>query len=662
MKTNICKNRRDVARHVCTFTVAAMFIFPACSDYLDIVPDKSMTIENMFSLKEEAYHALATAYSFMPRDNKRPSHYYLGDEWIRAESGQERDAMVGMLVMEGLMSADDPYLGNWTGTQYGKNLYEAISVCNTFIENIEGVKDMNATEIKDWKAQVTFLKAYYHFLLLQKYGPIVLVPKAISPDDDMAAVRAPRSKIDDCFDFIVKTIDEAIDNLVLRREGVDLGKIDQLGAKAIKARVLLWRASPFYNCNEDYDNFYNKEGEPFFPQDKSKAQAKWEDALKAINEAIEICTTNGVEMYHYEGRPLQVDADFVAQNPDVMKTYYDLRMVMVDPWNKELIWGYSNVVTNDGEIFTDGQILLPDGYPNGGDTRNRDNARSVLGATYKNMERYYTENGLLLTEDQSFVDRTKYQIVKTDTVAYPKYKGILQHNVDVINLYLNREPRFYANLGITGGYWRSYTQCIATNFFYDGPGGRHNSLVNNSFWSAIGAQKVVHINSKAGNAMTVVSYPLPLIRMSDLYLMKAEALNETLSAPNADVWAAINMVRDRAGIPKVEDAYASTNPILRTEAHDKHKRKEGMRQIVANERKCEFAFEGHIFWDMIRTKKAVEEFNKPAMGWVVGAQTASDFFQLKVILPRRWTLKDCLWPLPTGELNKDENLIQNPGW
>ncbi|GAP72989.1 RagB/SusD family nutrient uptake outer membrane protein [Candidatus Symbiothrix dinenymphae] len=87
-----------------------------------------------------------------------------------------------------------------------------------------------------------------------------------------------------------------------------------------------------------------------------------------------------------------------------------------------------------------------------------------------------------------------------------------------------------------------------------------------------------------------------------------------------------------------------------------------MRNIVANERKCELAFEGHIFWDMIRTKKSVEEFNRPAMGWVAEASAASDFFALTACQRRVWTLRDCLWPLPTDELNKDENLIQNPGW
>ncbi len=211
----------------------------------------------------------------------------------------------------------------------------------------------------------------------------------------------------------------------------------------------------------------------------------------------------------------------------------------------------------------------------------------MLGATYKNMERYYTKNGLLLTEDLTFNESTKHQIVKTpvalaaatsaaDTAAFEEIRGILQPNHDVINLYLNRELRFYANLGITGGYWRSYTQRIATNFFRSGPGGRGSSgnIVNvlNSFWTAIGAQKVVHINSKAGNSAVPTPYPLPIIRLSDLYLMKAEALNE-VSGPSQEVWDAINIVRTRAGIPKVEDAYTST--VVTSAARDNHTRKVG---------------------------------------------------------------------------------------
>jgi hypothetical protein len=62
------------------------------------------------------------------------------------------------------------------------------------------------------------------------------------------------------------------------------------------------------------------------------------------------------------------------------------------------------------------------------------------------------------------------------------------------------------------------------------------------------------------------------------------------------------------------------------------------------------------------TGKAVEEFTNPAMGWEKSATTSEDFFKLKFCQSRMFTLRDCLWPLPTSELNKNKQLIQNPGW
>jgi hypothetical protein len=142
--------------------------------------------------------------------------------------------------------------------------------------------------------------------------------------------------------------------------------------------------------------------------------------------------------------------------------------------------------------------------------------------------------------------------------------------------------------------------------------------------------------------------------------MKAEALNETLDAPNAEVYEAVNRVRARAGIPTVEEAYTGT--FVTAEAQGKHLSKAGMKAIIAHERKVEFAFEGHIFWDMIRTKHAVEEFNIPVMGWNPRTTEYKDFFMLSVKQARLFTQRDCLWPIPTAELNKNKDLIQNPGW
>ncbi|GHT56495.1 hypothetical protein AGMMS49982_23340 [Bacteroidia bacterium] len=647
--------------------VAAMFLFPACSDYLDVVPDKNMTLENLFTVREEAYNALARSYSYLPHDEDRSSSWLLGDEWVNAETdnGNLTNRYKGIHIMRRLQNADSPILGTWSGTNLGNDLYEGINVCNLFIDRIDGIHDMEAKEIADWKAQVTFLKAYYHFLLLRQYGPIAIMDRAASPDADPQSQFVVRSKIDECFDYIVKKMDEAIPALLLEKNGNDLGQVDRLAAAAIKAKVLVWRASPFYSGNTDYFDFYDHDGKPFFPQDDAATtKAKWKEALDAVEAAIKLCEDNKKELYTYEKRTWTDDLNDTELNPK-LQTLYDLRWVVADRWNKELIWGQSNISTAtslNGEslLVVDANIVLPTGYL--GDAVNSASfARSLLGATGKTLERFYTKHGLPLDEDNTFDRNHIYDITVTpDTSITKEFLGFLQSNVETIQLYLDREPRFYANMGITGGYWRGHNHRIATTFYNRQPGASFTGSTVNRFWTGIGAQKIVHPDSRAGGWGRLALYPVPIIRLADLYLMKAEARNQWLDAPDGEVWEAINKVRTRAGIPTVEAAYGGS--FVTAAAAGNHTRKDKMTDIILNERGVEFAFEGHRFWDMIRYKRAPTEFTSPVIGWNYDGTNANDFFQKKFLQDRMFTLRDNLWPLPTDELNKNSKLIQNPGW
>ena len=149
------------------------------------------------------------------------------------------------------------------------------------------------------------------------------------------------------------------------------------------------------------------------------------------------------------------------------------------------------------------------------------------------------------------------------------------------------------------------------------------------------------------------------MRMADLYLMKAEALNEYNDAPTAEVYNAVNIVRQRAGIPDVEEVWADAS-IAKTV--NKHQTKDGMRDIILTERSIELAFEGSHFWDMLRHKKATAAFSTPVWGWTHTGTTAQSFFNLEVKQSRRFTITDCLWPIDLNEMNTNGKLIQNPGW
>ncbi|MDR2086617.1 MAG: RagB/SusD family nutrient uptake outer membrane protein [Dysgonamonadaceae bacterium] len=655
------------------FTILGLLAgMSACSDYLDIVPDNTLTLDKIFIKRDQAYYALADAYSYLPHEERGAvSTWLLGDEYCGFEG--DRDWHRSLRIMRGEQSATSPELCWWSGGKGSQDefphpsLYAGIRQCNIFLENIDKVKDMGDVEKNDWKGQVTFLKAYYHFLLLKEYGPIVISDHAVAPDAMGEDLFPRRSKVEDCFNYIIQTIDAAIPMLKDDRAGVnEYGQVDKVVATAIKARVLLFRASPFYTNRDYFGGFIDHfDDEPFFPvnDDDAKKKTKWKEAVAAIDTAINRCLANGMDLYSYNRAPYTYDRKFFEENPEKMQTYYNVRMAIVDPWNRELIWGISNLDQHPfraGELAQGTNIMLPPGYA--GIVNQNGNAHQELSASYAMLERFYTKNGLPVDEDRSFNYNERLSIITTPGVndsAFAGYQGLIQPEAESLNLYFNREVRFYANMGITGGYWRSHENLITTRFYAGKEGGFQTMYGKNyNLYSGIGIQKWSHPETKAGDWSRSVLYPYPLMRMADLYLMKAEALNEYLDAPTQEVYDAINKVRRRAGIPDVEVAWSSPD----AKTPNKHASKEGMRDIILHERSIELAFEGSRYWDMVRHNRAISTFSAPVYGWANREETASTFFVLQTKQVNKISSTSLLFPIPEKELNINSNLRQNPGW
>ncbi len=650
------------------FSIVGLLAFftllaPSCSKYLDVVPDNTMTLKDLFDTRETAYEALARVYSYIPRmDNTASTTWTLGDEFVgRLDLNNATGDMRAIRIMRGLQSVTNPQLGTWSGTEGAKSLYEGLRQCDVFLENIGLVRDMGDQEKREWSAQVTFLKGYYAFLLVKQYGPIVLPTEMITPEATKEQLFLQRSKVEDCFAFILARMDEAIPNLPERSTESNMGQVDQVSAMAIKARVLFFRASPFFNGNQEYfGDFMDHDGQPFFPLQYDGE--KWKQALDAINESIALCERNGLGLYKFEKEPFIYDRAAFEANREHMQTLYDLRMVVCDPWNRELVWGYSNHdYYNQGELAHSTNIRLPAGYGDGV-INTAAFSWQWMAATYRMTERYYTRNGLPIDEDLSFNTNTMHELTRTPGLLDPEYEelnGIMQPGAETINLYLNREPRFYANLGITGGFWRAHTVRINTMMYNGADGGYNSSTHSTDFLTTgIGIQKLVHPESQSNAWQRVIRFPYPIMRMADLYLMKAEALNE-YSGPSQEVYASINRVRERAGIPNVETVWSDATL---AKSVNKHLTKEGMRDIILDERSVELAFEGQRFWDMWRHKRAVAEFSSPVWGWTHTGSTGETFFVLEAKQARRFTITDYLWPIDLNELNTNGNLIQNPGW
>jgi hypothetical protein len=541
-------------------------------------------------------------------------------------------------------------------------------MANTFLDYIHLTNDLTDQERKQWIAQVKFLKAYFHFILIQHYGPIVIVDVNLPNNSESSDLFVYRSKVDDCFNYVINLIDEAILDLDDDILADELGMVSRAAAMAIKARVLLFRASPLFNGPKDlFGAFLDHDKQPFFPMDDEGSPAwtqKWKDAEKAVEEAIKYCVDEaGIGLYEYEGQPYKFDTENWDANPD-LKRYYTLRMLIVDPWNKEYIWGRTYNVTSGGTIQDASNLRLPNTFTNG-ETESTARSWNWASATYQVMSRYYTANGLPIDVDMTFDKNNMFRMTTTPKETDPEYdklRGIMQPDYLTVKMYLDREPRFYANLGISGGYWRAHQYLIPTEM-YAGTAGGYNSTATFSsdyFWTGIGVKKFVHPESKSGHDLRQGHFPYPIIRMADLYLMKAEILNE-LYGPGPNVWAEVNRIRERAGIPDVETVWSDPN-LVNSFYLNKHQDKAVMREIIMRERAIEFAFEGSRYWDVVRYKRGTVEFNTPITGWSALSYGATNFFRLEVKHRRSFYNRSYFWPIPIDEMNTNSNLIQTYGW
>lgn len=152
-------------------------------------------------------------------------------------------------------------------------------------------------------------------------------------------------------------------------------------------------------------------------------------------------------------------------------------------------------------------------------------------------------------------------------------------------------------------------------------------------------------------------WDFPIFRLADLYLLYAEALNETLDAPNTEVFRYVDMIRQRAGLEGVEKSWRENSRFP-----SKFETKEGMRNIIQTERTIELAFEGHRYYDIRRWKTAIDQFNQPVRGWNIEGETDADFYRPTTLVNLNYNLKDVFWPIKQYELSVNRNLVQNVGW
>ena len=615
-----------------------------CNEYLDIVPDNVATLENAFSLRTTAERYLFTCYSYLPNEGTFGGNIGMGagDEFWLPSSRTD----AAWMIARGYQNVSDPYMNFWQGNNGGRDLYEAIRACNIFLENIDRVPDMEHSEKLRWIAEVKFLKAFYHFYLVRMYGPICIIRENVPVDASYGDVYPARRPVDECFAYIEELLDEAIPDLPVKIENelTELGRLTQLAGYCMKAWMAVTAASPFFNGNNDYAGMTNIHGEELFNQEYSKQ--KWEKAAEACRFAIEAAEAEKYELYYFRPSFFQYDIS------DETRTQMSIRNALCEKWNNEIVWANPRNMAASIQDAATPRGLDPQYVSNGTTAGN-------MAPPLKIAEMFYSKNGVPIEEDKTYDYAGRWGL----SVGDKEHKYYIKEGYTTVNLHFNREPRFYASLGFDGGIWYGqgrFDDQSSDLLYVQAKKGQPCAAQNLTSYSVTGywPKKLVNFNNVTGiSTYTKTTYPWPLMRLTNLYLLYSEALNEVKDKPDEEVYHWIDEVRKRAGLPTVKDSWEgySTNP-------QKYKNKEGMREIIRRERLIELCFEGQRFWDLRRWKMAIDEFNKPIVGWDLEQEDAESYYRQKVIFTPQFSARDYLWPIRENELLSNKNIKQNPGW
>lgn len=618
----------------------------SCKKYLNVTPENVGTLEYAFRNRNEAENYLFTCYSTLQvfANVVTNAGFTNSSEIIYPNNLNEHPVFeAGFNMIRGTQTVVSPSLNYWDGDNGGVPLYIAIRRCNIFMENIDLPVDLPAAEKKRWVAEAKFMKAYYHYYLLRMYGPIPIIRKNLPVNASTTDVRLKREPVDSVFSYIVQLLDEAIPDLPpsIGNQIRELGRVTSVIALSVKAEVLTTQASPLFNGNPDYAAFKDKDGVALFAS--SFDGQKWQKAADACKEAITACETQGIRLYTFI-----VPAN-INKLSDSLKQLLTIQNAVTEKWdiNPELIWALN-------PTFGYQSCCIP--RMTSKSVANVTSAASNFAVPISTTELFYTRNGIPINEDKTW-DYGGRNNLRTGDAASKYY---IREGYETIKAHFNREPRFYASIGFDGGIWfgngvldqeNALSVQAKGNTSFAGPKDLIRINITGNW-----PKKLVHYQTVFDEGLQEVAFHLPVIRLAGLYLLYAEALNE-VKGPDAEVFQYIDRVRQRAGLPGIQQAWSNFS---RTPA--KPSSKDGLRQIIHQERRIELCFEAQSGWDLRRWKELQGVLSNPLQGWSIYETTSPNYYRLQTQIVPTYGIREYLWPVKDINLTINPNLTQSLYW
>ena len=242
--------------------ISIAFTLSSCNGFLDREEDSFIDKTATFDSYNRTKQYLTYAYTLLPDGLNRFSREAMlasatDDAEFAIESAEIQQFNNGS--WNALNNPDDVWNRYFSGISKCCTLLENTDHVNLDISRLDPDKQVEyANSLKDirmWRAEARFLRAYFHFELLKRYGPIPIVTSTLSINGNYE--NTPRPTMKEVVDFIAKECDIAADTLELtpwRNVNDAFGRATKGAALALKSRLLLYAASPLYvdfgNTNE----------------------------------------------------------------------------------------------------------------------------------------------------------------------------------------------------------------------------------------------------------------------------------------------------------------------------------------------------------------------------------------------------------------------------
>lgn len=173
------------------------------------------------------------------------------------------------------------------------NAYIGIRDASTMIHNIDINQEMSHEDVAGYKAQARFLRAYFYWILLRKYGPVPILPdEGLDYMQDYDALACSRNTYDACANFIANEMVLAAYDLPMLRDNRNIARPTRGAALAVRAKVLLYAASPLANGNAEMIDLTDDQGNCLISQ--TYDESKWARAAAAAKDVMDL---NFYELY-----------------------------------------------------------------------------------------------------------------------------------------------------------------------------------------------------------------------------------------------------------------------------------------------------------------------------------------------------------------------------